>query len=190
MSLDFNNILSCFLVLFVAIDAPGIIPVAIKLRDKTGNIQALKASLIAGVIMILFLFIGEKLLDVMGIDIYSFAIAGSFILFFLALEMVLGIEIYKFSEYKTVAVVPLAFPMIAGTGSLTSILSLHSKYGTDEIAVAIVLNVLIMYITLESSKQLGRLLGKAGIDTLQKIFGVILLAIAVEIFTNSLKLME
>ncbi len=188
MSLDFHNVLTCFLVLFVAVDPPGIIPVVIKLQHKVGDIQALKASLIAGAIMILFLFIGEEILSLVGVDIYSFAVAGSLILFFLALEMILGVEIYKFAEYKSVALVPLAFPMIAGTGSLTLILSLHSQYRMEEIAVAILLNVLLMYVTLESSKWLGKFLGRVVIDNLQKIFGVILLAIAVKIFINSIKL--
>lgn len=186
MGFDFHEILTAFLVLFVVIDAPGTIPIVIRLRDKAVEIQPGKASIIAGTIMLLFLFSGERILSLIGVDLYSFAVAGSFILFFLAVEMILGIELYKLDESKALSIVPLAFPLIAGAGSITSILSLHAQYKTQNIAVAIIINLLVVYTALRLSDTIKNRLGQGGISVLQKVFGIILLAIAVKMFTSNI----
>ena len=137
--------------------------------------------------MVLFLFIGETILSLIGIDVNSFAVAGAFIIFFLAIEMILGIQLYKDDAPETAAIVPLAFPLVAGAGTMTSILSLKSEFATPNIIVAIILNVIIVYIVLKSSKKIEKLLGQQGISVIRKIFGVILLAIAVKLFAANIK---
>ncbi len=190
MYLDFIEIAKASVILFAVIDIVGSLPIIVKLKKNAGGvIQSEKASLIAGVIMLLFLFIGEKLLRFIGIDAASFGIAGAFILFFMALEMVLGINLFKQDENtaKTASVVPLAFPMIAGAGSMTSILSLRAEYESVNIAIAIVLNIAIVYLVLKMSGWFEKKLGKGGIAIIEKVFGIILLAIAVKLFTNGIK---
>lgn len=174
------------MILFAVIDIVGAIPVIIRLRQKVGHIQSEKASVVSLVIMVLFLFIGESILGLIGIDVYSFAIAGAFIIFFIALEMILGIRFYKDEEPETASIVPIAFPMIAGAGSLTSILSLRAEFATQNIIVAIVLNMILVYIILKATKKFENFLGKAGIAILQKVFGVILLAIAIKLFASNI----
>ena len=174
------------MILFAVIDIVGAIPIIIRLRQKVGHIQSEKASLVALVIMILFLFVGESILTLIGIDVNSFAIAGAFIIFFIALEMILGIRFYKDDEPETASIVPIAFPMIAGAGSLTSILSLRAEFATQNIVVAIILNMILVYIILKATKRFENFLGKAGIAILQKVFGVILLAIAVKLFASNI----
>jgi multiple antibiotic resistance protein len=156
---------------------------------KVGHIQSEKASLIAGLILISFLFLGKSILNIIGIDIHSFAVAGSFILFFLALEMILGISLYKEEETNaiTASVFPLAFPLIAGPGSLTSILSLRAEYSAINIVIAIIINIIIMYIVLKTSSKIEKMIGQNGIKIIQKIFGVVLLAIAVKLFTSNIQ---
>jgi len=173
------------MILFAVIDIFGSIPIIIRLRQKVGHIQSEKASLAAAGIMILFLFVGESILNVIGIDVNSFAIAGAFIIFFLALEMILGIKFYRDDEPETASIVPIAFPLIAGAGTLTSILSLRAEFHAVNIVVAIVLNVLLVYVVLKATKKFENFLGKAGIAILQKVFGVILLAIAVKLFATN-----
>lgn len=177
------------MVLFAVIDIIGNIPIIIDLRKKVGHIQSEKASIIAGIIMISFLFLGKSILNLIGIDVNSFAVAGAFILFFLALEMILGISLYKEEETNsiTASVFPLAFPLIAGPGSLTSILSLRAEYDTVNIIIAIIINIIFMYIVLKTSTKIERLIGKNGINILRKIFGVILLAIAVKLFATNIQ---
>lgn len=189
MKIDFKEIFSATMVLFAVIDIIGNIPVIIELRKKVGHIQSEKASIIAGVILIAFLFLGTSILKIIGIDVHSFAVAGSFILFFLALEMILGITLYKEEETNaiTASVFPLAFPLIAGPGSLTSILSLRAEYDAINIVIAIILNVIFMYIVMKTSSKIEKLIGKNGIKIIQKIFGVILLAIAVKLFTSNIQ---
>lgn len=187
MSLDFREIASASMILFAVIDIIGSIPIIIDLRKKVGHIQSEKASIVAGILMILFLFVGKEILNLIGIDVNSFAVAGSFILFFLALEMILGITLYKDDAPETAAVVPLAFPLIAGAGTMTTLLSLRAEYEAINIVVAILLNIALVYIVLKSSGKMERFLGKQGINVIRKIFGVILLAIAVKLFTSNIQ---
>nr|AOE10417.1 membrane protein [uncultured bacterium] len=189
MNFDFKEILTTFMVLFAVIDIVGNIPIIIDLRKKAGHIQSGKASIIAGVIMIVFLFLGESILTLIGIDVHSFAVAGAFILFFIALEMILGITLYKQEEGTNMnaSVFPLAFPLIAGPGSLTTLLSLKSEFNTENIIVAVIVNVLVIFLVLKTSSRIERIIGQNGIDIIRKIFGVILLAIAVKLFTSNIK---
>ena len=184
--MDYKEILTASIVLFAVIDIIGNIPIVIALRQKVGHIQSEKASIIAGVIMILFLFIGEEILKLIGIDINSFAVAGAIIIFFLSLEMILGITLYKDEHPETASVVPLAFPLIAGAGTMTSLLSLKAEYDTINIIIAIIINIIIVYIILKSSTFLERLLGKSGLNVIRKVFGIVLLAIAVKLFASNI----
>lgn len=188
MSENLNEIFTVFMVLFAVIDIIGNIPIIIDLRKKVGHIQSEKASIIAGAIMIVFLFVGEHLLGFLGVTVHSFAVAGSFILFFIALEMILGITLYKEDEDDALnaSVFPIAFPLIAGPGSLTTLLSLKAEYRWENILVAILLNVLLIYVVLKTSNRIEKMIGPNGIKIIRKIFGVILLAIAVKIFASNL----
>ena len=189
MDLNFKDILAAFMILFAVIDIIGNIPIVIDLRSKAGHIQSEKASLIAGFIMIFFLFIGENILLLIGIDVNSFAVAGSFVLFFIALEMILGVSIYKNDENTnlTASIFPLAFPLIAGPGSLTTLLSIKSEFTTENIIVAIILNVFLIYFVLKTSNKIENILGPNGIQIIRKVFGVILLAISVKLFTSNIQ---
>ncbi len=187
MELNFKEILTATMVLFAVIDIVGSIPIIIELRRKVGHIQSEKASIVAIIIMIAFLFVGEEILKLIGIDVNSFAVAGAFVILFLALEMILGIQLYKDDAPETASVVPLAFPLIAGAGTMTTILSLRAEYQTINIIIAIVINILFVYIILKSSKKIEQLLGKGGIGVVRKIFGVILLAIAVKLFAANIQ---
>lgn len=183
---DFKELVTASLVLFAVIDIVGSIPLIINLRLKVGHIQSEKASLVAAVIMIGFLFLGEEILNLIGIDINSFAVAGSFVILFLALEMILGITIYKDDIPETASIVPLAFPMIAGAGTMTSLLSLRAEYHVLNIILAILINIVFVYIVLKSSKHIERFLGVSGINIIRKVFGIVLLAIAVKLFTSNI----
>lgn len=189
MELNLKEIFTAFMVLFAVIDIIGNIPIIIDLRKKAGHIQSEKASIIAGIILILFLFVGKNILSLIGIGVNSFAVAGAFILFFIALEMILGITLYKEDEHSamTASVFPLAFPLIAGPGSLTTLLSLRAEFRVENIIVAVILNVIIIYIVLKTSSRIERLIGQNGINIIRKIFGVILLAIAVKLFAHNIK---
>ncbi|TBN01898.1 MarC family protein [Hyunsoonleella flava] len=189
MQLNFKEIFTAFMVLFAVIDIIGNIPIVIDLRKKVGHIQSGKASLIAGCIMILFLFLGKSILNLIGIDVNSFAVAGAFILFFIALEMILGITLYKQEETNpmTASIFPLAFPLMAGPGSLTTLLSLRAEFEVKNIIVAIILNVIFIFIVLKTSSKIERFLGANGINIVRKVFGVILLAIAVKLFAQNIK---
>lgn len=192
MEFDFKEILTAFMVLFAVIDIIGNIPIIIDLSKKAGHIQSEKASLIACFIMILFLFVGQSLLSLIGIDVNSFAVAGAFVLFFIALEMVLGITLYKDDSSNasiTAAVFPLAFPLIAGPGSLTTLLSLRAEFAIENIIVAVILNVIFLYAVLKTSSKIERLLGAGGIQIVRKVFGVILLAISVKLFAQNIKML-
>lgn len=191
MQLNFKEIFTAFMVLFAVIDIVGNIPIIIDLRKKVGHIQSEKASVIAGLILILFLFLGEQILNLIGIDVNSFAVAGAFIIFFIALEMILGITLYKDQGNNplTASIFPLAFPLIAGPGSLTTLLSLKAEFETQNIIVALIVNVIVIYIVLKTSSKIERILGANGINIVRKIFGVILLAIAVKLFTTNIKLL-
>ena len=189
MNISIKEIFTTFMVLFAVIDIVGNIPIIIDLRKKAGHIQSEKASIIAGLIMIVFLFVGNSILKLVGIDVHSFAVAGAFILFFIALEMILGITLYKQEDDSDLSatVFPLAFPLIAGPGSLTTLLSLKSEFHTENIIIAVIVNVLFIYIVLKTSSKIERIIGPNGIKITRKIFGVILLAIAVKLFTSNIK---
>lgn len=191
MSLDFKQIFTAFMVLFAVIDIVGNIPIIIDLRNKVGHIQSEKASIIAGVIMIVFLFLGKSLLNLIGIDVNSFAVAGAFILFFIALEMILGITLYKDDGdgHMTASVFPLAFPLIAGPGSLTTLLSLRAEFDIQNIIVAVLANVVLIYVVLKTSAKIERMIGPNGIKIIRKIFGVVLLAISIKLFAHNAKLL-
>jgi multiple antibiotic resistance protein len=180
------DVLSSFMVLFAVIDITGSIPIILDLKKKEGFIHAEKATITAFVIMILFLFLGEKLLGMFGVDISSFAIAGALILFFLALEMILGISLFKEEEGANSAIVPLAFPLIAGAGSMTTLLSLRAEYAVVDIVIAVVLNLLVVYIVLKLTHVFEKFLGQGGIMILRKMFGIILLAISIKLFMSNL----
>ncbi|RLJ76655.1 multiple antibiotic resistance protein [Pedobacter alluvionis] len=185
MTFNLSQILSTTMVLFAIIDILGAIPVVIELRRKAGHIESEKASLVAAGLMIIFLFVGESLLKVIGLDVESFAIAGSFVIFFIAMEMVLGLTIFKEEAPETVSIVPLAFPLIAGAGTMTTLLSLKTEYHTQNILVGIILNMLFVYFVLKNTNRLEKLFGKSGLNILRKAFGVILLAIAIKLFRNN-----
>lgn len=185
MKFNLSQIVSTTMVIFAIIDILGSIPVIINLRQKAGHIQSEKATIVAGVLMIMFLFLGEGMLKVIGLDVESFAIAGSFVIFFIAMEMVLGIDFFKENEPETVSIVPIAFPLIAGAGTMTTLLSLKSEYATQNIIVGIVLNLLFVYFVLKNTQRLERMFGKTGLSILRKAFGVILLAIAIKLFRNN-----
>ncbi|WP_034887774.1 MarC family protein [Gillisia sp. Hel_I_29] len=187
MNIDFREIATATMILFAVIDIIGSIPIIIDLKKKAGKIQSEKASIVAGILMIVFLFLGKQILNLIGIDVNSFAVAGSLILFFLALEMILGITLYKDDAPETAAVVPLAFPLIAGAGTMTSILSLRAEYETINIIIAIIVNIIFVYLVLKSSGKIEHFLGKQGINVIRKIFGVILLAIAVKLFAANIQ---
>jgi multiple antibiotic resistance protein len=193
MNLDFNfkQIFTAFMVLFAVIDIIGNIPIIIDLRKKVGHIQSEKASIIAGIILTVFLFLGQSILSLIGLDVNSFAVAGSFILFFIALEMILGITLYKEEATNPLkaSVFPLAFPLIAGPGSLTTLLSLRAEFSIENIIVAVIMNVIVIYIVLKTSKRIERFLGVNGISIIRKVFGVILLAIAVKLFADNIKIL-
>lgn len=187
MELDFKEIATVGMVLFAVIDIVGTVPIVVDLRAKHGHIESEKASIVAGMIMIIFLFIGEQFLSLIGIDVHSFAVAGSFVLFFLALEMILGIRIYRDEESSSASIVPIAFPLIAGAGTMTTLLSLKAQYQTVNILIAIVLNIIVVYMVLKASSKIEKMLGKNGLGVIRKAFGVVLLAIAVKLFAGNVK---
>jgi multiple antibiotic resistance protein len=183
---DISQIVTVGFTLFAVIDILGSLPVIISIKKKTGDINALLATLVSGGLMLLFFLIGERMLQFMGVDIKSFAIAGSIVIVILGLEMVLGLEIFKHDpDAKTSTLVPVAFPLIAGSGTLTTVMSLKAAYESYNILIAILINLIIIYITLRSVNLLERLLGPSGILVIRKFFGVILLAIAVKIFMSN-----
>jgi multiple antibiotic resistance protein len=189
---DFSNILLREIVtvsfaLFAIIDVLGSLPALISIKNKIGGINAMRATLVSGFLILLFFFVGETFLSILGLDKYSFAIAGSIVLFILALEMVLGIEFFKGdTNAKAGTVVPIAFPLIAGSGTLTTVMSMKSIYHQYNILIAIFINLIIIYITLKSIDYLEKLLGPAGILVIRKFFGVILIAIAVKMFKTNI----
>ena len=182
---DLKEIISVTMILFAIIDILGAIPVIIEMRQRAGHIQSEKASFAVLVLMVGFLYAGKGLLDIIGLDIPSFAIAGSLVIFFIAMEMILGIKVFKEEMPETVSIVPLAFPLIAGAGTMTTLLSLKSQYQTQNIVVGIVLNTIFVYLVLKYVGYIERLLGKTGLNILRKAFGVILLAIAIKLFRSN-----
>ncbi|MFM2213366.1 MAG: hypothetical protein RL427_629 [Bacteroidota bacterium] len=187
MNVNFREIATATMVLFAVIDIVGSIPVIIDLRAKFGHIQSGKASLVSLGIMIAFLFVGDEILKLIGIDSNSFAVAGSFVLFFLALEMILGIRLYKEDKVNSASIVPIAFPLVAGAGTMTTLLSLRAEFQTVNIVVAIFLNILLVYLVLKASAKIEHILGENGLNIIRKVFGVVLLAIAVKLFAANVK---
>ena len=187
--IDFLEILTASLVLFAVIDIVGSIPIILDIKKKSGDISAERATIVSLLIMLVFLFIGQRIIALIGIDIYSFAVAGSFVILFLALELILGIELFKHENTprKVASVVPLAFPIIAGAGSMTTLIALRAEYESVNIVIAIFVNMILVYIVLKLTNQIERLLGEVGIAILKKVFGVILLAIAVKLFSSNIK---
>jgi multiple antibiotic resistance protein len=185
MNLSFHEILTVSTILFAVIDIIGSIPAILSVRTKVGTIYPEKATLVSLLIMVVFLFIGQNILDFLGVDVASFAIAGSLVLFFLALEMILGIKLYKDELPSTASVVPIAFPLIAGTGTMTTLLSLRSAYTVETILIGIFLNIILVYLVLKNLRFLEKLLGPGGINIVRKVFGIILLAIAIKLFRSN-----
>ena len=182
----FNALLTVTFTLFAVIDVVGSIPLLLSLKKQLGGIQELKATLISGGLMVLFLFVGEKLLNILGVDKHSFAVGGSIVIFILGLEMVLGMEFFKGEKDANAStLVPIAFPLIAGSGTLTTIMSLKANYEESTVLVAILINLFIVYIVLKSLNFIELALGPAGMIAVRKFFGVILLAIAVKIFSSN-----
>lgn len=184
---DLKQILSVSLILFSVIDILGSIPIIINLRKKVGHIQSGKATIVAGLLMLTFLLVGKSILTLFGIGVEDFAIAGALIIFALGAEMILGIELFKPDPEATASasIVPIAFPLIAGAGTLTTILTLKAEFEQANIAIGILLNLIFVYIVLKSTTWLERKLGKTGVDVLRRIFGIILLSIAVKIFKTN-----
>jgi multiple antibiotic resistance protein len=187
MTFHFDQLLTVTFTLFAVIDIVGSIPLLISLKDKMGAIRSIQATLVSGALMILFLFAGQPFLSILGLDVRSFAVGGSVVIFLLGLEMVLGHEIFKGdANAQSGTVVPIAFPIIAGSGTLTTIMSLKANFEETYILSGILINLVIVYIVLKSLKVIERLLGPAGLLAVRKFFGVILLAIAVKIFSSNI----
>lgn len=192
MHINFDVLLTMSFTLFAVIDIVGSVPMLIAYKEKMGGIDSRKATLVSGGLMILFFFVGETFLGLLGVDVSSFAVAGSIVIFILGLEMVLGIEFFKpDADPKAGTLVPIAFPLIAGSGTLTTIMSLKATFNKNDknqylILVAILINLVIVYLVLISLNLIQRILGRAGLIAVRKFFGVILLAIAVKIFTTNI----
>ncbi|MCZ2460144.1 MAG: MarC family protein [Chitinophagales bacterium] len=186
MNLDLSELITVTFTLFAVIDIIGSVPILISLKQKIGGIREARATIISGALMILFLFGGEAFLRLLGLDVRSFAVGGSIVIFILGLEMVLGLEFFKSEkDVKAATVVPIAFPLIAGSGTLTTIMSLKANYGETTILIAILINLIIIFVVLKSLSAIAKLLGSAGLIAVRKFFGVILLAIAVKIFATN-----
>lgn len=188
MYFDIKEFISATMILFAIIDVVGNIPLIVLLREKFKVIESGKASLVSLIIMVTFLYVGEIILQLLGVDINSFAVAGSIIILFLATEMILGIKLYKDNNPKTASIVPIAFPLIAGPGTLTTLISIKSEFNDLNIILAIIVNMVLVYIVLKSSEKIEKIIGAQGINILRKVFGIILLAIGIKLFTTNIKL--
>ena len=187
---NFQQILSAFIVLFAVIDIIGAIPIIIDLKDKGKDVNALKATLISFLLLLGFFYAGAILLRLFHVDIESFAVAGAFVIFLLSLEMILDIEIFKNQgPIKEATLVPLVFPLLAGAGSFTTLLSLRAEYASVNIIVALILNMLWVYFVVRMTRKVERVLGKGGIYLIRKFFGIILLAISVKLFMSNITLL-
>ena len=175
--------MTAFMVLFAVIDILGSVPVIVSLRQKFGRIESEKAAIVAGLLMISFLFIGNNILKFIGVDVNSFAIAGAFVIFIIAIEMILGIEIHKTNQAQAASIVPIAFPLIAGAGTLTTTLSLRAEYHDINIICGIVLNTILVYVVLKLAPKKKKKMGEGSLQVLQKVFGIVLLAISIKLFT-------
>src|SRR5690606_19153343 len=184
--ISIKEIGTCFAVLFAVIDILGSIPIIVNIRSRVGFIEAEKATIVAGIIMMSFLFFGTKILAFIGIDVESFAVAGAFVIFVIALEMILGIQIHRDTAPEAASIVPIAFPLIAGAGSLTTVLSLRAAYSDINIIIGILLNMIIVYLVLRYAGKLEKFLGPGIMSVLKKVFGIILLSIAVKLFVANI----
>ena len=185
---DWTQIFKASMVLFAVIDIVGSIPIIIKLKEQSGEIHALRTSVVSLLIMISFLIVGEGILNLFGVNVEAFAVAGSLILFAMSLEMILGVTLFKDEvSGKTASIVPLAFPIIAGAGSMTSIISLRAEYHELNIFIAIFINIVIVFIVLKLTKVIEKVLGEGGLAIVKKVFGIILLAIAIKLFSANAK---
>lgn len=184
---DLNEILKAIMVLFAVIDIIGSIPIIIKIKESSGDIHAMRITVVSLIIMVAFLIAGESILKLFGVNVESFAVAGAFILFAMAIEMVMGIEIFKETPIKgkSAGIVPLAFPIIAGAGSMTSLISLRAEYEMINILIAILVNMVVVLVVLKLTRRIERLLGQGGVAILKKVFGIILLAIAIKLFASN-----
>ena len=185
MKFNLIETLAAFMVLFAIIDITGSIPIILDIKSKGVTVHSAKVTLVSFLILVAFLFIGSPLLGVFGIDVSSFAIAGSFIIFLIAMEMILGIELFKQDVHGTGAIFPIAFPLIAGAGSITTILSLKAEYQTINILIALILNMILVYFVLRLTIVFEKILGFGGVQILKKVFGVILLSIAIKLFISN-----
>ncbi|HLW08122.1 MAG TPA: MarC family protein [Marinilabiliaceae bacterium] len=186
MHFDFLETLSGFIVLFAVIDILGSLPIVIDIRDKGGHINSFKAASISFVLLVVFLFLGEAILGLFRVDISSFAIAGSFILFIMAIEMILGVQIFKHDSPAGASIVPIAFPLIAGAGSFTTLLTLRAEFALINILIALLLNIVIVFIVLRYTHKIEKMIGRGGIYVMKKFFGVILMAISIRLFLSSI----
>lgn len=187
MVFDFSKLITVIFTLFAVIDIVGSIPILIGLKEKMGSIRTMQATVVSGVFMIVFLFVGEQFLSILSLDVHSFAVGGSIVIFLIGLEMVLGKEIFHSdANAKSGTVVPIAFPIIAGSGTLTTVMSLKANYEDWYILIGILINLVVVYIVLKSLSWIEKVLGEAGLIAIRKFFGVILLAIAVKIFGTNL----
>ncbi len=188
MSFSFKEIASVTLILFSVIDVIGNVPVIVDLRKKAGKIHSGKATIVAGVLMVSFLFLGESILGLFGIDVQSFAVAGAIIMFIISLEMILGITLFHHDSTESggASIVPIAFPLIAGAGTLTTIISLRAVYEAGSIMAGIVVNLAFVYLALKAAGWLEKKIGPSGFSVLRRVFGIIVLSIAVKLFTDNL----
>lgn len=187
-SFNTAEIFKAVMVLFAVIDIIGSIPIILKIKEQAGEIHALHASLVSLSILIGFLILGESILSLFGVNVEAFAVAGSLILFAMSLEMILGVRLFRDTTTgKTASIVPLAFPIIAGAGSMTTIISLRAEFAAINIVIAIIINIMLVYIVLKLTKRIELILGDGGIAILKKVFGIILLAIAVKLFTENVQ---
>lgn len=186
MHIDFLEILSGFIVLFAVIDIFGSLPIIIDIRDKGGLINAFQAASISFILLIVFLFLGEAILGLFQVDISSFAIAGAFILFIMAVEMILGVQIFKHDSPAGASIIPIAFPLIAGAGSFTTLLTLRAEFALINILIALLFNIIIVYFVLRYTSKIEKVIGAGGIYVMRKFFGVILMAISVRLFISNL----
>ena len=187
MNFSFLQIARAFMVLFAIIDILGSIPIILNIKRKGQSVHALKASLVALLILIVFLFSGEAVLHLFNVDIQSFAVAGALIIFIFSLEMILDVEIFRNKGPEGgSSIIPIAFPLIAGPGSFTTLLSLRAEYAAENIIIALVLNIIFVYFVLKSTSKIEKFIGEGGIYILRKFFGIILLAIAVKLFTSNI----
>lgn len=182
---SFKEVLTCFMVLFAVIDIIGSIPIIVSLQQKFGKIESEKAAIVSGLLMIVFLFVGNKILGFIGVDVNSFAIAGAFVILIIALEMILGVQIQRNTEAKAASIVPIAFPLVAGAGTLTTTLSLKAQYHDINIILGIILNTLFVYIVLKSAHWIEKMIGHDTLKVIEKVFGIILLAISIKLFTSN-----